>query len=421
MKSFSDLLHNASQMRILDEKLYSVVLVCCLVCGVLPARGQGAPWEAAIAKVTVSASLNRIPATAFVVAVRNQTAFLVTSAHVVEGDKSPMIEFRADPYHPIKAVTLNIQSSDPERGLALLAVSNPPASVRATVPAARSKPVAGEAVTFAGFPNLVGGFIAPPATIAAVTGLDMLLSLQADVGFSGGPVLRGDGSVVGLVWGNTGSFGAAVVSDLIRLYLDANGVTWGPTTALTFQEYDPSLKSFQGLNGIGTHSEKNGAGSMNLSGPWYQSQNGLYPYVMLNKDSNRNLVLMHPAADKAVVVGAKVESRGTYKITGSFARANDSRNAGRGVRVMVMVNGAAKSPTWEKVISSDHDVSPDNVFAGSGAETFDITLKLEAGDSVQFAVFSAVSDIGYDATALRFVISETNGNSKIVLPEDFPI
>jgi hypothetical protein len=88
---------------------------------------------------------------------------------------------------------------------------------------------------------------------------------------------------------------------------------------------------------------------------------------------------------------------------------------------MVMVNGAAISPPWEKVISSEHDVSPANVFAGSGVQAFDFTLTLESGDSVQFAVFCADSDASYDATALRFVISETNGKSRVALPEDFPI
>ena|ERR1700733_272879 len=117
------------------EKLWWIIRTCGLFCAVLPACGQGSSWDAAIAKVSVRADLNKTPATAFVVAIRNQTAFLVTSAHVVAGDDSPMIEFRADPDHPQKANKRNFQGTDSDHGLALLEVSNPPASVRALAPA----------------------------------------------------------------------------------------------------------------------------------------------------------------------------------------------------------------------------------------------------------------------------------------------
>lgn len=212
-------------MKICD-KLRWIIRACGLFCAVLPACGQGSSWDAAIAKVSVRADLNRTPATAFVVAIQNRTAFLVTSAHVVAGDDSPMIEFRADPDHPRKANKRNIQGADSDHGLALLAVFNPPASVRALAPAGGTKPVADEAVWIAGYPNQVGSFLAPSTKIAAVKGQDLILTLQADEGFSGGPVVRHDGSVVGLIWGHTGSFGVAMVSDLVKLYLEGNGVVW---------------------------------------------------------------------------------------------------------------------------------------------------------------------------------------------------
>jgi hypothetical protein len=209
------------------DKLRWTIRACGLFCAVLPACGQRSSWDMSIAKVSVRAELNRAPATAFVVAIRNQTAFLVTSAHVVAGDDSPMIEFRADPDHPQKAILRNIQGADPDHGLALLAVYNPPASVQALALAGGARPVAGQAVRIAGYPAQMGGFLAPSTTIAGVNGQDLILALQTDEGFSGGPVLREDGSVVGLVWGHSGSYGVAMVAELVKLYLDGNDLEWG--------------------------------------------------------------------------------------------------------------------------------------------------------------------------------------------------
>ena len=202
-------------------------VLACLLCAALPVCAHPQEWQAAIAKVTVRTDLNRTPGTAFVVAIGNQTAYLVTSAHVVAGDDSPILEFRADPDHSHKAAVRNIQGSDPDHGLALLTVSNPPTSVRALAPSAAAKAPAGDSVTIAGYPNEVGSFLAPHTTIAAAKGQDLVLSLHVDEGFSGGPVLRADGSVMGLIWGHTGSFGVAMVSDLVKLYLEGNDVTWG--------------------------------------------------------------------------------------------------------------------------------------------------------------------------------------------------
>src|SRR5579862_4074481 len=99
-------------------KSCSIALTYCL-CAAPPLCAESQAWQAAIAKVTVRSDLNRTPGTAFVVAMRNQTAYLVTSAHVVAGDDSPTIEFRAAPDAPRKARTRNIQGVDPEHGLAL--------------------------------------------------------------------------------------------------------------------------------------------------------------------------------------------------------------------------------------------------------------------------------------------------------------
>jgi hypothetical protein len=246
-----------------------IALTYCL-CAAPPLCAESQAWQAAIAKVTVRSDLNRTPGTAFVVAMRNQTAYLVTSAHVVAGDDSPTIEFRAAPDTPRKARTRNIQGVDPEHGLALLTVADPPASVRSLGPSSGAKLQVGESVAIGGYPNELGSFVMPSTTIASVRGQDLFLSSSADEGFSGGPVLRADGSVVGLIWGHTGSFGVAMVSDLIRLYLDGNDLMWGSTTAEPVTKGAPVGTLFQYTFTIPDGSTCNGEIVKISSTEWYE-------------------------------------------------------------------------------------------------------------------------------------------------------
>jgi len=185
--------------------------------------GQAPVWQAGIARVIPRADLNRRPGTAFVVALRGGSAFLVTSAHVVAGDPSPTIEFVADPENPVPATVRHLEASD-ERGLAILVVGKPPTGVRATQESGPPGLAIGERVTVAGFPAPIDRFTAVDTTIATVQGRDLLLSRETGEGFSGGPVLR-DGAVVGLVYGRD-NFGKAVGSASIRQYVEGHGLSW---------------------------------------------------------------------------------------------------------------------------------------------------------------------------------------------------
>jgi hypothetical protein len=196
-----------------------------------PTFSQTADWQSGVARIRKAAKLGLQPGTAFVVALRGGNAYLVTSAHVVEGDEAPQVEFVADPEKSYRASVPALEGGE-ARGLALLVVRNPPSGLR-TMGEAPQAPVSGDAVTVAGFPAAVGGFSVRDTTVVSVEGRDLLLELKTDDGFSGGPVVR-NGGAVGIVYGYK-DHGIALGSISIRTFLAANKVSWDAPGSKDFQ------------------------------------------------------------------------------------------------------------------------------------------------------------------------------------------
>src|SRR5687767_14349301 len=80
---------------------------------------QTPDWMAGIAKVTTR-NADLASGTAFVVAIRNDSAFLITGSHVIAGDSSPKIDFVADRNKPYLASIVANNYDDKSRGLAIL-------------------------------------------------------------------------------------------------------------------------------------------------------------------------------------------------------------------------------------------------------------------------------------------------------------
>ena len=192
------------------------------------AWSQPSDWQAGIAKVSMRADPPMVPGTAFVVALEAGTAYLVTSAHVVEGDASPQIEFAAAPRKkPYASKVQHPQGRDSYglHGLAILEVENPPSGLRVLLPSV-PRPARGQAVSVAGYPAPIGEFIVTDTTVGGLRGGDLVLNYETGPGYSGGPVVR-DGFVVGLVFGTEGRFGLAVPVGDIQKYLQGYSVAWG--------------------------------------------------------------------------------------------------------------------------------------------------------------------------------------------------
>jgi hypothetical protein len=202
--------------------------VFVLLLGQWPAWGQTPTWRAGVAKVIVRADLYREPGTAFVVALQDSTAVLVTSEHVVEGDSSPLIEFAAAPLRQYSSTVRNPQVRDTHglHGLAVLVVNNPPTGIT-VLQQSSSEAKQEDNVIAAGYPAPIGELtVTDTTTVGGIRGGDLVLNRETGKGYSGGPVLR-NGSVVGLVFGVEGHFGLAVPAADIRTYLHAQGLLWG--------------------------------------------------------------------------------------------------------------------------------------------------------------------------------------------------
>ena len=181
-----------------------------------------------------------------------------------------------------------------------------------------------------------------------------------------------------------------------------------PPKPIIFQDYDYSTGMFTPMRFAGNQTVGPN-GDITSTGPVYTSQNNFLPYVVL--DTARNLFFFHPGTFTTVkqgaVVSAGIPTAGTYSVSGAFARANDFRNAGDGVRVVAFVNNQVGAPLFDAFISADNAVNPNSPFTGTGVAPFSFTVSLAAGDAVQFAVFSGPNlvDGTFDFTALQFTIT----------------
>ena len=91
--------------------------------------------------------------TGFIVRVDKDAVYVVTAAHVTEGDPKPTVTFSPLAQQPFAAQVIGIEGGDPH-GLAALRVAGPiPDGVVALALDLTTKVAGGEAVTFIGFPR----------------------------------------------------------------------------------------------------------------------------------------------------------------------------------------------------------------------------------------------------------------------------
>jgi len=189
---------------------------------------------------------DKSPGTGFVVAVRSGQAYIVTCAHVVEGDPKPSVAFRAAPEERHSAEVRDLQVGRMD-GLALLVVDSPPANVRA-LEAVTNRAAAGTAVSVAGYPASLGSFSVLPASIVSVQGTELYLAPVTGEGFSGGPVML-NGLVAGMVFGH-GEFGRAVPSAIVDVYLRGLEIRWGSDAPVSEGELPPGTLRKNAKDGL---------------------------------------------------------------------------------------------------------------------------------------------------------------------------
>ena len=181
--------------------------------------------RAGVVKISSLSEGKRKTGTGFIVKLEPNIAYIVTAAHVVEGDPAPQVEFFTRQNVSAKAEVRKIEGGDPQ-GLALIVVRGqenlPPGLVSLKLSASVQLKAGGDQVSAIGFPSGVASWGVLRVNVVSLEGRNIVLSKDLEEGNSGGPVIK-DNQVVGLVMGLNQGFGLAVPASILRTVL----TNWG--------------------------------------------------------------------------------------------------------------------------------------------------------------------------------------------------
>lgn len=182
--------------------------------------------RAAVVKIRSQSEGERKTGAGFIVKLEQNVAYIITAAHVVEGDPAPQVEFFARRNVSVKAEVRKIEGGDPQ-GLALMVVRGqenlPPGLISLKLAGSAALKGGGDAVFAIGFPSGVASWGVLRVNVVSLEGRNIVLSSGLEEGNSGGPVIK-DNQAVGMVMGLNQGFGLAVPVSIIRTVLTNWGV-----------------------------------------------------------------------------------------------------------------------------------------------------------------------------------------------------
>lgn len=156
--------------------------------------------------------------TGIVVRVDKDVTYIVTAAHVIEGDPNPIATFFPNPQRLFVAQVVGIEGGD-SHGLAALRVAGPiPDGVVALPLDLTTKMVGGEALTFIGFPRTLPPWTVSTGSLSGMNGPTLAFQALVEEGHSGGPLLL-NGQVIGVVSDTRGRQGYAVPASILAVAL----------------------------------------------------------------------------------------------------------------------------------------------------------------------------------------------------------
>jgi len=161
--------------------------------------------------------------TGFVVQHASGNTLIVTTSHVIRGDKFPKVEFYTLRNTWIDAEVLH---NDERREIALLRIRDRtpvPPDVKVFSLSSSRDVKDNEELVAIGFPRGGGPWAAVRVTLASRQGIDLTLDGNIDEGNSGGPVLKQD-KIIGLVT-DADRFGRAVPAEIVTMVLEGWGIT----------------------------------------------------------------------------------------------------------------------------------------------------------------------------------------------------
>jgi len=173
--------------------------------------------------------------TGVAVRVDKDGAYIVTVAHVVEGDPKPTVTFFSSPQQSFVAQVVGIEGGDPH-GLAALRVAGPlPDGVVALPLDLTTKIAGGEALTFIGFPRTLPPWTVSTGTVSGLKGPTLAFQALVEEGQSGGPLLL-NGQVIGVVSETSGRLGYAVPASILAVALRGWRIEARPSDSMVPQE-----------------------------------------------------------------------------------------------------------------------------------------------------------------------------------------
>ncbi len=208
--------------------MHRVIMTLLIVlCSSLAFAQDTASLRTGVVKIKSTLNNKSRTGSGFVVAVDAGTTYIVTAAHVVEGDPSPTVEFFARQNAPVNA---EVVKQELRVDLAVLKVDGAPQSI-ALAFETTAKPKVGDEVVAFGFPQGGGSWLMSKADLAGREGPDLIVSGAAiDQGNSGGPLIK-DGKVIAVVQALQGKFARAAPANLVVETLEGWNIALKPQAA----------------------------------------------------------------------------------------------------------------------------------------------------------------------------------------------
>ena len=215
--------------------------------------------KAGVVKITATVGEQKEIGTGFIIKIDDNTAYIMTASHVVEG-RSLKINFFPNTDKGYAGTTRNMQGGN-AKGLAVIKVKGPlPEGLRSLALTANFDLKGGETVTIIGFrrsPPVQWGIL--QGTLTGQEGTDLIVSGSvANEGNSGGPILV-NGKVVGVLTEVLDDMGYAVPSSITQIALKGWGVQLIPgieeksTELIQLEKND--LSGFWSAVGIQDHTK----------------------------------------------------------------------------------------------------------------------------------------------------------------------
>lgn len=162
--------------------------------------------------------------TGAIIKIEENSVYIITAAHVVEGDPNPLITFYTRPHHSYSSRIIGLEGDNP-KGLAVMIVEDKITLELKELRVDQTSPISGgEKGILIGFPRIAGTpWMVTTVTLGGRHGGDLAFSGAADEGNSGGPIIV-DGKVVGIITHMADQFGFATPAVSVIYALEGWGI-----------------------------------------------------------------------------------------------------------------------------------------------------------------------------------------------------